>query len=142
MVKKLCLLESVCGAITMARCIGVVMRRVGKRKRGGVLMKKMIMMIVMLAAGFAVAEQREFTGTFKAVVGQGATLRTTDGKYISLGVYDGKIASLPGGKKDVSAFAAKDLVKVVIEGTPTETGGFKSHELISIEKCFFTEVRP
>jgi hypothetical protein len=115
------------------------MRRVGKRKSGGVLMKK-VMMIVVLAAGFAAAEQKEFTGTIKAAVGQGATLKTTDGKYISLGVYDGKMASLPGGKiKDVSAFATNDLVKVVIEGTPTETGGFKSHEVISIEKLVPSE---
>jgi hypothetical protein len=114
------------------------MRRVGKRKSGGVLMKKM-MMIVALAAGFAVAEQREFTGTFKAKVGQGASVRTVDGIYISLGVYDGKIASLPGGKKDVSAFSVNDPIKVVIEGTPTETGGFRSQELISIEKLVPSE---
>jgi hypothetical protein len=103
------------------------------------MVMKKVMMIVVLAAGFAVAEQREFTGTVKSAVGQGSTLRTTDGKYISLGVYDGKIATLPGGKKDVSAFATNDLVKVVIEGTPTETGGFKSHELISIEKLVPSE---
>jgi hypothetical protein len=114
------------------------MRRVGKRKSGGVLMKK-VMMIVALAAGFSVAEQREFTGTFKATVGKGASIRTADGIYISLGVYDGKTASLPGGTKDVSDFVVNDPIKVVIEGTPTETGGFKSHEVISIEKLVPSE---
>jgi hypothetical protein len=102
-------------------------------EKGGMAMNKM-MMIVMLVAGVAVAEQREFTGTFKAAAGKGATLKTTEGKYISLGVYDGKMATLPGGAKDVSAFAANVPVKVVVEGTPTETGGFRATELISIEK--------
>jgi hypothetical protein len=92
------------------------------------------MMVVVLAAGFVVAEQRELTGTFQGKVGQGASIKTADGKYILLGLYDGKTATLPGGTKDVSAFSVNDPIKVVAEGTATETGGFKTKALISIEK--------
>lgn len=97
-------------------------------------MKKVLMMIVMLVAGFVAAEQKELTGTFRAQVGKTASIKTEEGKYIRLGMYDGKTVKFPGGEKDVSAFAIGDPIKVVVEGTPMENNGFRVEKLISIEK--------
>ena len=91
-----------------------------------------LIVLAVLIAGLALAEQKELTGVLKGKPGGSATIKTEDNKYISLGEYsaDGTVI----GGKDVSGINLNDPIKVVVEGTVSEKGKFKIKELISIEK--------